>query len=308
MVFAVTDRIVELFMAGLLPMRGDGLARLLDDYYYSSEDRVSQAGRNARYTLTLGVAGGDPGPDVTANAEFETHAMRVVSSIAEHEREHSAAHMFDGTGRRVRATNGEYVRKAIRDLAANATLYGYAGTQFAAERMGKHLRQAMNILQLPRIRDIYGVNTMYQVIERVAQSEFGVSVNIVKHRTAAEEMRNIFEVIATNRSKWSLTTGEKLFTNHIGDEAPSSLDFDTSQRLIRAAQYILAVNGIQGSQVTEYSQPVETPALPSLPGVGNFLGSGNANGTDGDVSGRIKDMLSRGETPTGDQLRSMIGI
>ena len=212
LLFGVVDRIVELFVAGLLPMSGDTLARKLDDYYWNSDDRISPAGMSAQFTRALGAPGGDVGGDVTPNTEFNTLLMRVISSVAEFEREQSVGNLFDRAGRRVMSTSGEYVRKAVRDLAANCTLYGYAGAQFAAERMGRQLRQAMDILNLPRIREIYGVSTIWQVIERVAQSEYGTTVNVVKHRTLAEETRAILTIVADNHHVWSLSSARPLFT------------------------------------------------------------------------------------------------
>lgn len=338
MLFSVVDRVVELFMAGLLPMGGDTLARKLDNWYWNRDDRVSPQGRMNHFTRVLGVPGGEVPGDVTPNSDFEMHLMRTVSSLAEFERERSVGRLFDESGRRVMSTTGEGCRKIIRDMAAADTLYGYAGAQFAAERMGRQLQEAMEILQLPRIREIYGVTTMYQVIERVAQTEFGATVNVVKHRTLAEEVRTILEIVADNHHVWSLSSDRPLFTTG-PDVVPyqellllralaRSRDVDAgdidllssrvqtgdlskqdSDRLFRAAQYILAVSGVQSDTVKEYSQPVETPALPSIPGMGAFGGGGMSGMTGGgDVTSQLRDMLTRGETPTADQIKAMVGL
>ncbi len=306
MLFAVVDRIVELFMAGLLPMGGDVLARKLDDWYWKREERISPSGLSGHFTRALGVSGGDVGPDVTANTEFEQRLLNTVSCFSEAYRSRQVSSLFDSGKQRVMATNDEYCRKAARDLAANCTLYGYAGAQFAAERMGRQLRDAMDILQLPRIREIYGVSTMYQVIERVAQSEFGTTINVVKFRTMAEEVRTILEIIANNHQIWSLSSGDSLFTFDGG--YPGDLSKSDSDKLFRASQHILAVNGIKSDTVQQYSQPVETPALPSIPGMGSFGGGDMGGvGAGGDVAAQLKGILDRGETPSAQQIRSMIG-
>lgn len=316
MLFSATDRIVELFMAGLLPMAGDSTARLLDQYYWN-HDKVSVTGRSAQYTRALGAPGGDVGADVSPNSEFNSLLMRVISSISEYERQNSVGNLLDQTGRRAVPTSGEYVRKAVRDLAANCTLYGFAGVQFAAERLGNQLKSAMQILQLPRVREIYGVNNMWQVIERVAQSEFGTTVNVVKHRTMAEEVRKLMQVIAENPGVWSVTSGQPLFhsgTNY--DYAPSSdLSFADTSTMMRAAQYFLAVNGIQSDQVYEYSQPVDTPALPSIPGMGMF-GSGGQSGAAPVPSAppvqspinNLQNMAASGRAPTAADVRSAVPL
>ena len=284
LLFDVTDRIVELFMAGLLPMQGDTAARHLDNYYWDRDHRVSAQGRMAHYTRALGAPGGEIGGDVTANDEFNTLLVRVISSISEYERQRSVGSLFDRSGQRALVTSGEYVRKAIRDLAANCTLYGFAGVQFAAERMGVQLKSAMQILQLPRVREIYGVNSMWQVIERVAQSEFGTTINVVKHRTLAEETRKILGVVEGNPGAWSSSSSKPLFFDALqvpqGYEGTGQDLFDLSRQdtdtLFRATQYFLAVNGVQSDQVYEYSQPVDTPAAPSIPGFGAFSGMGSS--------------------------------
>lgn len=257
------------------------------------------------------------GAYVSPNSEFNSLLMRVISSISEYERQNSVGNLLDQTGRRAVPTSGEYVRKAVRDLAANCTLYGFAGVQFAAERLGNQLKSAMQILQLPRVREIYGVNNMWQVIERVAQSEFGTTVNVVKHRTMAEEVRKLMQVIAENPGVWSVTSGQPLFhsgTNY--DYAPSSdLSFADTSTMMRAAQYFLAVNGIQSDQVYEYSQPVDTPALPSIPGMGMF-GSGGQSGAAPVPSAppvqspinNLQNMAASGRAPTAADVRSAVPL
>ncbi len=316
MLFSATDRIVELFMAGLLPMAGDTTARMLDDYYWN-HDKVSVTGRTAQYTRALGAPGGDVGADVSPNGEFNSLLMRVISSISEYERQNAVGNLLDQTGRRAVPTSGEYVRKAVRDLAANCTLYGFAGVQFAAERLGNQLKSAMQILQLPRVREIYGVNNMWQVIERVAQSEFGTTVNVVKHRTMAEEVRKLMGVVAANPGVWSVTSGQPLFsTGSINDYAPSSdLSAADTSTMMRAAQYFLAVNGIQSDQVYEYSQPVDTPALPSIPGMGMY-GSGGQGGASPVPAAppvqspinNLQNMAAGGRAPTAADVRSAVPL
>ncbi len=306
MVFAVTNRVVDLFMAGLLPMQGDSTARALDNWYWKRHSMVSAQGMQANFSRALGAPGGDVGGDVTPNTEFNTLLIRVISSISEYERQNAVGNLLDQS-RRAMPTSGEYVRKAVRDLAANATLYGYAGAQFAAERMVKQLRDAMEILQLPRIREIYGVSNMWQVIERVAQSEFGTTVNIVKHRTLAEEVRKIFEVISARPEVWSRSSAQPLFSDmQIDGQRVSDLDSLETQKLFRAAQYFLAVNGVQGDQVYEYSQPADTPALPSIPGMSSFGNAGAVGMPDMGGGGlsemanqRVQDLLANSGLPAG---------
>jgi hypothetical protein len=49
------------------------------------------------------------------------------------------------------------VRKSGRDLAANASLYGWASTHFVARRINQQLNTAMDILRQPLLQKAFGV-------------------------------------------------------------------------------------------------------------------------------------------------------
>ena len=299
--FQVVDRIVELFMAGLLPLGYDNGARMLDDFYWRAHRRLNQVERFAQYGRALGVSGGQVSQDINPNTEFGKLLLRFISSVAEFERQQSVGNLFDGRTGRALTTSGEYVRKAGRDLAANVSLYGWAGTHFAAERIATHVREAMDILQLPQIKQSYGVTTLWQVIERVSAQEFGQTVNVVKHRTLADETRKILNLIADKHAVWSLTSPRDLFT--INKSGPTGdLTYEESRLLFRSVQYWLAVNGIRDQQVDEYAQPTPTIAAPSLPA----LGADGVGGFDPGAVDELRDMVARGEAPSLDQLRTML--
>ena len=99
----------------------------------------------------------------------------------------------------------EAVRQAGRNLAANASLYGWGGTQFAARRLAKHVSTAFDILSNPDIQAAYGVDGPYKVVERVATEQWGAAPNIVKYRALAEAGRNILNIIAKYSTIWSGT-------------------------------------------------------------------------------------------------------
>jgi hypothetical protein len=316
--FQVTDRIVELFMAGLLPIGYDEAARKLDRYYWAGEDRLNEAARWSQYSRALGASGGQVSQDVNPNLEFNTLLLRFISSVSEFERQQSIGNLFDQrtVGSRSLSMSAEYVRKAGRDLAANVSLYGWAGTYFAAERVTRQIGKAMEILQLNHVQEAYGVNTPWQVIERVAQREFGTAVNVVKHRTLADETRKILNLVADKHAIWGLSSYRPLFTLERPPEGAAEdsalagnggdLSFQETQTLFRAVQYWLAVNGVQDATVDEYRQPTETVASPSLPP----LGLNGVGGKDGQAGGaginQLKDMVSQGQMPSMDQLSNLL--
>ena len=246
-----TDRIVELSMAGLLAYTYDNRTRIIDEYAWSQTDRLNDVARYSQYSRALGAMGGQVTTDVVPNTQFSERLRHSVSSIA------NFANTYDT--QKPLNDRSEYVRKSIRDLAANASYYGWAGTYFVAERLRKHINDAIAILSLPQIQDAYGVTNMWQVIERVAQREFGITVNVPKHWTLAMEGKYIFEKIAERADLWSgPSSGRRLFTiSQIrGDqlvEERGDLNKEETGRMFRAAQYILAVEGYGDSQVDQYS-------------------------------------------------------
>jgi len=300
------SRILDLFVAGLLPISAsDGNARELDDLYWDQDDLLDENSRRSVYARVLGAPGGELAFDIQPNTEFNTLMMRVVSSVSEYEREQSVLTHFDnaGKGRRFQVTSGELVRKSIRDFAANASLRGWAGTAFTAERMARHVRRVMRILNLPSVRNAFGVTTPWQVIERVSQREFGITVNTVLHRTLAVETQRIMRIIADHHTVWSAGgSGRPLFSD---DRTDGDLSFEATQELVIACQHFRAVTGLGDTMLDEYSRPVETQPQPSLPDMAAFGGMG-ATGIDMTGLGQLREMVGQGQAPSLDQLRAML--
>ncbi|MFA3916418.1 hypothetical protein [Ruegeria hyattellae] len=305
-------RILELFVAGLLPIpASDGSARVLDNLYWDQDDLLDEGARRSIYARVLGAPGGELAFDIQPNTEFNTLLMRSVSAVAEYERQRSLVTQFDNAarGRRFQLTSGEFVRKAVRDFAANVSLRGWAGTAFTAERMARQIKQVMKVLGLPAVRTAFGVTTPWQVIERVSQREFGITVNTVLHRTLAVETQSIMSVIAENHTVWSQGAVTPLFSDTQANEG--DLSYADSVRLVNAAQHFRAVTGIGDGLIDEYSEPVETHAAPSLPDLGGMSGMGGMGGgamPPVDMTGvnALRDLVNSGQTPSPDQILSML--
>lgn len=302
-------RVLDLFVAGLLPIpASDATARELDNLYWENDDLLDEASRRSVYSRVLGAPGGELAFDIQPNVEFNTGLMRVVSAVSEFEREQAALTHFDNAarGRRFQSTSGEFVRKAVRDFAANVSLRGWAGTAFTAERMARQVKKTMKVLSLPSVRNAFGVTTPWQVVERVSQREFGITVNTVLHRTLAVETQTIMGIIADNHGAWSNGSGLPLFPN--GDFEGSDLTPDATRRLMVACQHFRAVTGVGDTLLDEYSSPVETPAMPSLPDNMSRMGlpGGGAPGIDMGGISQLRDMVASGRAPSLDQLRAML--
>ena len=73
-----------------------------------------------------------------------------------------------------------------------------------------------------------------------------------------------------------------------------------------ACQHFRAVTGVGDTMLDEYSTPVETEPMPSLPDMSGFGGSGTAPGIDMAGLSQLRDMVSGGQTPSIEQLRAML--
>ncbi|MGZ9098158.1 MAG: hypothetical protein ACXW3O_00515 [Brevundimonas sp.] len=305
--FKSVDRTVDLFMAGLLPLPYDESSRLLDEQYWSRGDRLSPERRANLFSRVLGAPGGSNDGLVAPNAEFGPCLMRFVTSLHRVFTEVDYLRPFSDLQ--------EYVRKAGRDLAANVSLYCWAGTHFEAERLAHQINDGLKILGLPSVKAAYGVTTPWQVIERVMQQEFGTMVNVGKQRTLADETRAILEIIAKYPMAWGDSYGDLLTIDYgrtgaqflNGGEAPAvrsgAINQADTERLRRAAQYWLAVNGVKDQVVDEYSEPTDMMASPSLP---YASGRDDAAGLNGAAA--IRDMVGSGRMPSMDELRSAFHI
>ncbi|HEX8074245.1 MAG TPA: hypothetical protein VF545_04630 [Thermoleophilaceae bacterium] len=210
--FHVVDRITENFMNGLLPIGYGEAGKILDEGYWNSEDRMSEPARRMQYTRCLGFEGGEVSREVQPNKEFGDLWLRFLASLAEYDRQQRIGDFFEKSRSGPMSLTGEGVRKAGRDLAANCSLYGYAYTHFAARRLKRHIESAWRVLDLREIRDAYGVNNPWEVVERVATTELNLSPNAVRFSTLADSGKRILDIVAKYAGVWNASPdGAPLF-------------------------------------------------------------------------------------------------
>ena len=182
--FRAVDSITETFMNGQLPVGFGSGGKQLDDYYWNSEFRLSEPARHMQYARVVGAPSTEKSTKVQPNTQFDDLMLRFVSALAEYDRQRRVADIVGSQGSTALSLTAEQVRTAGRNLAANASLYGWGGTQFAARRLATHIQTAFKILGTSEIQSAYGVTGPYQVIERVSTQDTGSSANIVKFRDA----------------------------------------------------------------------------------------------------------------------------
>jgi hypothetical protein len=342
--FDAVDRIIETWWNGQLPVGSDKGSKALDDFYWSSEFRLSPTARHMQYGRVLGITGGEVSTEVQPNTQFNDLWMRLIASLAEYDRQQRIGDLVGGQRTSALTLTGEQVRQAGRNLAANASLYGWGGTQFAGRRLAKHVQSAFDILNTPEIQSAYGVDGPYKVIERVSP-EIGGTPNIVKYRTLADSGKKILDLVAKYTSIWSGGTGNPLFSdagqtnvvntiaqglgaigqliagqnaavvganaNVPGAAPPPSVVSGTpdvsatdQDSFMRQAGYVIAVMGIKDDQVEQFSQPAETQYAPSIPSLAPMSGGASTNGSDG--IDQLRQMVAQGQVPSADQLKALV--
>jgi hypothetical protein len=267
--FAVTDKLVELFQNGMLPLgrgpAGDGLFA----YWKKAVSRLSETERRNLYMRGFGFPGGDVAMAITPNRDFSDLWLRFISAVSNFNRQSTVDQLLRSN--MPSSVNSEQVKKAGRDLGANLSLHGYGIAYFAATELQQQINDVMTLLNDPEIRGAYGARDMWQLIEQVSIYELGGAKNTVRYRTMATAGGIIVAWIGNHTTQLTGT-----FTDPI-------LDLDTIRRppiraagvrptenptdrdLVDACDQWLAVTGTQDQQVSEYSQPVDTPNTTSRP-------------------------------------------
>jgi hypothetical protein len=303
--FQVLDRVVEVFMNGQLPVGFDNGGRALADYYFEDDDqRLTEAARRMTYTRVLGVPGGEVSREAPPNRAFQDLFLRFLASISEYDRQRRIGDVVAARRDDALSLTGEQVRKAGRDLAANVSLFGYGGTFFVAQRLAKQIERALRILSVPEILAAYGVQGPFQVIERVCASDFGGTVpNIVRNRTMAEAGKGLLDIVGAHTPAWTGQSGRDLFTDPFDQLSPgrdqADIPLEVQQRLMRFVEHWLAVNGIKDEQRARLGEPEMSSPVPSIP-------TAAPGGTGGPGLDQLRQMISTGQTPSLDQLKSLV--
>lgn len=303
--FDVVDRMLELFLQGMLPVRDDSGGRSLDRYYWEAEDRLDASARSGQYARILGK-GSTGDSDVQPNVQFEQLLMRFVSSLVRYDSDLqvSTVVMLDGNDR---PGSSEPVRKAAQDFAANASLFGWGFAIFAARRLSRHIDLVFDVLGQETLQRAYGVTGPWQLVERVSAVEFGSTPAIVQHRTRAQAIKDLLDLLARYAAELSrsgavrrfLPSAEDLRGNVKRGSRPT-VSVPDYERMVAAANNLLAVGGVTEDEIARFSAPVASTARGSIPTVG---GDGQLDQAGID---QIRQLVSQGQTPSIEQLQRLL--
>jgi hypothetical protein len=265
--FQVTDKLVEQFHQGVLPLGKGKAGDLLFKYWKRSNDRFSEVERRNLYARAFGFPGGEPSAG-TPNREFNNLWLRFVSAVSSYNRQ---LNLDDLLRARIPASvSQEQVRKSGRDLAAALSLYGYGVAYFAATDLQSQIKDVLEILGEDEIQKAYGARDVWQVVDQVATLELGGARSAVRYRTMASSGAVIIRWLAFRRKELGAVGGTPVLdevalrSGRVQRSNKPTVD-PTDKDLIVACEQWLAVTGTPDIQVEEYAQPSEAVATTSRP-------------------------------------------
>ena len=255
--FDVVDKMVELFTQGMLPVRDDSGGRALNRYYWQAESRLDAAARASLYARALGR--GDTGnTDAQPNVQFEQLMMRFVSALVRYDSTLQVSNVVTTDGRD-RLGSSEQVRKAAQDFAANASLFGWGFTVFAARKLSQHIDSSSTSSDR---RPCSG---------RTASPAPGSSSNGSPPSSSARHRRSSSTAPAPRPSRtcwtcWPSTppscpapVAVKRFLPNIDDlrgvnqATSSTVSVVDYERMVSAANNLLAVGGVTDDEIARFS-------------------------------------------------------
>ena len=240
---AVAEKVAEQFMQQQVPISrgigGEAIFRFIKD----APNRLTEAERKGLYARTFGFAQGaidEPMP----NREFADQWIRFLSAVSVLNREVQA------TGVR-KSLTAEQAFKNARDLAVNLSLHGYGVAHFAAVELQDLVTTVIKMLGYPEVLAAYGVNDIWQLVERVSGLYLGGSANGVRQRTLAQSGARIIQWLAKKQPY--LVAGQA-----------GKLKFD-EEELVSEVERWLAVTGTDDTSIDRYSDVVSLPSQPTIP-------------------------------------------
>jgi hypothetical protein len=302
------DRAVELYQIGHLAIGNSPPGRKLDEFLFSSEDRLTKTARFMHYSRVLGVSGGEVSRETRANTEYRQHFLSSVSNLSALGQALLPQQVLNPKIRVPLSGYDERARKSIRELAANASLFGYASAHFVAKRLSAHVRSVLDIFGEPELQRALGVQGPWQVAERLASLD-GIQFNVVRQHRLAVSTKTLLDLIARYHHVWGRVSRRPLFTipghQFNGDVVEQGdIPAEDTEQFLRQAEHWLAVNGVQDEDVYRAAQPSESAYAPTIPSYGFF--GGNGNGAAGTQRDQLLQRIARGELVSPEEARSAL--
>lgn len=226
-ILRVADAVLMRWSGGMLDIpQGDTASKLYS--YYKLRDEYSTAEeRSMFYKIVLNVGNGQVLDKMAINEEFtalwDVLMTEAVKYIDKYEQKDSNFSVVSKAG----------VSQAVRELQYNLTTFSSGMIKAILPEMYKQFEKAVAIIDDDNVKAQLGWGyrrSMWNVIERVSQEEFGYKPNVSALRTAAVSGHKIFAAIASyDEGLMSETAFQDFIRNietfiiaqsQLGEEAP----------------------------------------------------------------------------------------
>lgn len=286
---SAVDQSAQDWREGVLAING-AAGRLYDPYVWEARDRLDPAARQIQYDRIK---------------DLDDYLLRFCSAVSERERATFLSEYLIGAERDRRKPQPQDagVRKTARDLLGYASLHGWAYAQFAAQRIGNHIRQCVEIIEHPEVQKAYAVIGPWQVVERVNTMSTGRAPNISKELTLASTGKEIIDLLASKSLDIAANRiSMPLFPTAEQNGGRAVFSRAEYQRLLGHVENWLAASAVTDSQRFDAAQPREVQSSNSLPAMGGYGGSDSTV-----VRDQLMQMVGSGQMPTADQLNQLFG-
>ena len=193
-ILRVADAVLMRWTAGMLDIPQGSTASKLYSYYKLRDEYTTAEERAMFYKIVLNVGDGQVIDEMAINHDFtglwDTLMTEAVKYIDKYEQKDSNFSVVSKSG----------VFQAIRELQYNLTTFSSGMIKAVLPEMYKQFEKAVAIIDDENVKAQLGWGyrrSMWNVIERVSQEEFGYKPNVSSMRTAAVSGHKIFTTIAS---------------------------------------------------------------------------------------------------------------
>jgi hypothetical protein len=232
-VLKVADAVLMRWTSGMLDIPQGSTASKLYSYYKLRDEYTTPEERSMFYKIVLNVGDAEVLDNMAVNEEFthlwDTLMTESVKYIDKYEQKETNFSVVSKSA----------VFQAIKELQYNLTVFTSGMVKAVLPEMYKQFEKAVDIIDDENVKAQLGWGyrrSMWNVIERVSQEEFGYKPNVSAMRTAAVSGHKIFAAIASfDEGLMSDTAFQDFIRNvetfiiaqsQLGEEAPSGDEED----------------------------------------------------------------------------------
>jgi len=247
--FQVVDRLVSMFSQGTLPIGHGRAGATLYRFWKGHPPRLSAAQRRNVYARAFGEVGNDGA--VVPNRKFNDLWLGFVSMVGMYSAELQVLPPAE------RSVGPEEVLISARQLACNLSEHGRGLAWFAAHDFKPEVANLVELLSDLELQTLFAATSPWQLVERVAATEFGVRPNVPRARTRGESGMIIIRWLANRRARLLRPRSANILRHEdiCEGRTAASLNkkatvYPTDSDLVTACERWLAVTGTEAAELT----------------------------------------------------------